>query len=762
MPAPSEPILNTCPECSGIIDVSAVRPYEKIACPHCDHAVRVRIMFGKFTILAEIGEGGMSRVFRAHDATLGREVALKVLHSHFGDHAELIAQFEKEARLTASINHANVVQVYSVGRDQGYFYIAMELLQPESLDAKLSRGRITEAMALRLIHEVAQGLASAHKVGLIHRDIKPGNVLFDRSGTAKLVDFGLALAMDDEEDMADIWATPHYVPPEKLQGQPDDLRGDIYSLGATLYHILAGEPPHQVDTISTGELLRIKSQPANLRAAAPKLKSRTIQLVNKMMAFEPKDRFASYPDLIRAIEETRAAADPTFVLPGGPKKSPVWLQLTLGITGGLIVVGALATLVIPRGASKEKPKAAPAPGLRSASEEVVVSGADTARLQRIDLARKRYAAGKTAEALALFTEAEADPKLRADLRAWGAFHLGIEAALKGDALEAKRFYAAAAEYGKGASPAEAGWFASLQDWSFAPEDPLGALVIGCEALTAGNYPKAAQNLAKYAGTKFSGEESWKGIYQPAASLGKNDAELLSKAPDAETSGDLPSLQKALDAWSGLVGKLRYEKSRQFAQGKITTLGGAIVQAELKVQLAARQGDIARFLETEASAADLLKARNFSGAAQLWAALELTSDWGKKRAANAAEAYARAGAFVADFTSLIGKYGYSGQILRTSGPPFAARVVSGTPDKLIVDLGFGPTPIALDAISSVGLLTIAKSTFLPEAPPALQERAAFFAWLIGDQAYAKELSRELHEVPGFVDRWEAIAVSPETP
>jgi hypothetical protein len=90
------------------------------------------------------------------------------------------------------------------------------------------------------------------------------------------------------------------------------------------------------------------------------------------------------------------------------------------------------------------------------------------------------------------------------------------------------------------------------------------------------------------------------------------------------------------------------------------------------------------------------------------------------------------------------------------------VVSGTPDKLIVDLGFGPTPIALDAISSAGLLAIAKATFLPDAPPALQERAAFYAWLIGDQAYAKELSRELHEVPGFVDRWEAIAVSPETP
>jgi len=320
MPDPTEPILNTCPECSGIVDVSAVRPYEKIACPHCGNAVRVRIMFGKFTILAEIGEGGMSRVFRAHDATLGREVALKVLHSHFGEHPELIAQFEKEARLTASINHANVVQVYSVGRDQGYFYIAMELLQNENLDSMLSRTRIPEATALRLIHEVTLGLAAAYRHGLIHRDIKPGNILFDRSGTAKLVDFGLALVLGDEEEMADIWATPHYVPPEKLQGLPDDLRGDVYSLGATLFHILAGLPPHQLDTISTSELLQIKSQPANLRAAAPKLRSRTVQLVHKMMAFDPKDRYTSYPELIRAIEEARAEADPAFVMPGGHGK----------------------------------------------------------------------------------------------------------------------------------------------------------------------------------------------------------------------------------------------------------------------------------------------------------------------------------------------------------------------------------------------------------------------------------------------------------
>jgi serine/threonine protein kinase len=761
MPTQSEPILNTCPECSGIIDVSAVRPYEKIACPHCDKAVRVRTMFGKFTIVAEIGEGGMSRVFRAQDSTLGREVALKVLHSHFGEHPELIAQFEKEARLTASINHSNVVQVYSVGRDQGYFYIAMELLQSESLDALLSRGRVSEAVALRLIHEVALGLAAASKVGLIHRDIKPGNILFDRAGTAKLVDFGLALSLDDEQDLENMWATPHYVPPEKLQGQPDDLRGDIYSLGATLFHVLAGEPPHQVDTISTGELLAIKSQPANLRAVAPKLKSRTVQLVQKMMAFQPNDRFSSYPELIRAIEEARAAADPSFVLPGGPRKSPVWLRLALGVGGGLLVVGVLAA-VLPHGKPKKPVTPEPVTGLHPSPGEVVVSGDETARLRSVSLARERYLAGKTAAALKMFSDAEADPKLRPDLRAWAAFHLGLEAGVKGNNPEAVRWYAAAAEHAKTAEASEAKWFAGLADGSGSAEDPLIALALGYEALANSDHGKAASLLGHYVSVKFTGEDAWKGVYQAAAATAKEDAELLSKIPAPALSAGLTSLHQSLDQWSNVVNKLRNDTARQFAQTQIKTLGGAVVQEELNAQQAARKDDIAQFQETEQRAAEFVMARDFESAASLWVALKPTSDWGRKRAAHAAEACKRAGKFVSDFTSQVGPYGYSGAIQRTTGQPFAAKIVSGSPDKLVVDLGFGPTPIALSAISSTGMITIAKTTFLPKAPPEQLEHAALFAWMTGDQGYAKELSRALHDLPGFADRWEAIAVPLDSP
>jgi serine/threonine protein kinase len=753
MPDLPEPLLNTCPECSGIIDVSAVRPYEKVTCPHCGQAVRVRISFGKFTILAEIGEGGMSRVFRAHDSTLGREVALKVLHSHFGDHPELIAQFEKEARLTASINHANVVQVYSVGHDQGYLYIAMELLQNENLDSKLAKGPIPEAAALRLIHEVALGLAAASKIGLIHRDIKPGNILFDRSGTAKLVDFGLALVLGTEEEMADIWATPHYVPPEKLQGLPDDLRGDIYSLGATLFHILAGNPPHSVDTVSTSEILAIKSQPANLRASAPRLRNRTIQLVNRMMAFDPKDRFAIYPDLLRAIEEARAEADPNFVVPGRPRKKPVWVQAALGAAAGLVLLGIGASFLKPA-PPKKAPAEAPST-LHSSSKEVVVSAGQAARLRSVEDARKRYAEGKTAEAVKLFSSAEQDSKLRGDLRAWAAFHLAVEAALKGDAAEAKRLYGAAAAYAKSSSADLADWFAGLENGSASPEDPLSALPLGYQALSAGDYSAAAALLQRYRTAKFPTAEAWKALYQEACATAQADAALLSKLPKEPAPHDPAALQKALDAWSSLATKLRYESARQFAQSKVTVLGTALVQAQLKVQEEARNRDNDLLQTTASKASELTKSRDFAAASTLWTQAKPSSDWGRQRAACAAEAYARAGHFLTDFTSKVGQTGYTGQILRTSGPPFAARIVAGTADKLLVDLGFGPTPIALSAISSAGILQIAKATFLPNAGPDVLERAAFFAWFTGDTAYAKDLSRQLHDLPGFADRWDAV-------
>ncbi|MCP5551239.1 MAG: serine/threonine protein kinase [Akkermansiaceae bacterium] len=235
-----EPVINHCPECGEAIDVSLLAPFAKVECPHCAKAVRVRTRLGNFQIVQLLGEGGMSQVFLAEDLALNRQVALKILHQDLSRDAALMALFEREAKLTASINHPNVVKVYSVGSDQDYFYIAMELVDYISLEqAIVENGMMPEREVLDIAHDVTSGLRAAFDSGLIHRDIKPGNILLTRSGSAKLVDFGLALQHGGSDEVEDLWATPFYVPPEKLDGEADDFHEDIYS-GRDLFHALAG------------------------------------------------------------------------------------------------------------------------------------------------------------------------------------------------------------------------------------------------------------------------------------------------------------------------------------------------------------------------------------------------------------------------------------------------------------------------------------------------------------------------------------------
>ena len=205
-------------------------------------------------------------VFEAEDETLGRRVALKILNRTYSRDAARLEQFRQEALITASITHPNVITLYSVGYDQGYFYLAMELVGGGSLEQRIRReNKLTEGDALRIGHEVAEGLRAAQHQGLIHRDVKPANILFTETGTAKVVDFGLALFTDRGPDKsAEIWATPYYVAPEKILQNEEDYRSDIFSLGATLFHALTGSPPHQVDTHAIEELRRIKSRRVTL------------------------------------------------------------------------------------------------------------------------------------------------------------------------------------------------------------------------------------------------------------------------------------------------------------------------------------------------------------------------------------------------------------------------------------------------------------------------------------------------------------------
>ena len=307
MESGSENVFEACPSCQTLMDMSDVMPFTEVTCPNCQHNMRARTHFNHFTLIEQIGEGGMGAVFKALDNNLNRYVALKILKKEISENAEEQEKLAKEARLTAAINHPHVVKVYHFGRDHGQFYLAMELVEKGSLDQLMAvQKRVGEAQVLEVGMQIAMGLGAALELDLIHRDIKPGNILFADAHTAKLVDFGLAIVMDEEAmGRGEIWGTPSYIAPEKLDNQPEDFRSDIYSLGGTLFHALAGRPPYEAESASMVALKQLKSQQVSLQAFAPDVSSETAYVINRMMAKNPDERYQSYEELVGHLAYAR-------------------------------------------------------------------------------------------------------------------------------------------------------------------------------------------------------------------------------------------------------------------------------------------------------------------------------------------------------------------------------------------------------------------------------------------------------------------------
>ncbi len=293
-------IIETCNSCGQLLDVSDLAPFSEIDCPHCGATQRVRRKFHHFELAELLGEGGMGSVFRASDQNLHRQIALKILKRGAASSTVDYKKLEEEARITASINHPHVVRVFSFGEDNGLFYLAMELVPKGSLDDLMGlQGQVGELQALNVGIQVAQGLQAALDRNLLHRDVKPGNILFADASTAKIVDFGLAVILDElAQEQGEIWGTPYYIAPEKLDNRAEDFRSDMYSLGGTLFHAIAGRPPFEASTASMVALKHIKSQAVSLQAFAPEVSSETAYVVNRMLHKDPEGRYASYDELV--------------------------------------------------------------------------------------------------------------------------------------------------------------------------------------------------------------------------------------------------------------------------------------------------------------------------------------------------------------------------------------------------------------------------------------------------------------------------------
>ena len=302
-------MIQTCPACGMAIDTSDAEPLVRVACPKCGEKIRVERTFDHFVVLETLGVGGMGTVYKARDTLLDRLVALKLLRKDLGGETEHTSRLQQEARIAASVSHPNVIHVFSSGTDHGQFYVVMELVDHGSLDDLIEqRTRLPEEQVLESGIQVAKGLRAAYRQGLIHRDVKPANILFVNEHIAKISDFGLAgAAAQVAEIQTEIWGTPYYVAPERLSYEPEDFRSDIYSLGATLFHAIAGRAPIEGDTNSAVVLLNLKKEPLDLRTIAPEVSEATASVFQRMIASDPAERFSSYDELVSELEQAQRA-----------------------------------------------------------------------------------------------------------------------------------------------------------------------------------------------------------------------------------------------------------------------------------------------------------------------------------------------------------------------------------------------------------------------------------------------------------------------
>ena len=295
-----------CHACNAPIDPAGQPAFTHVECPRCGALSVVPLQFGNLLLLNPLGIGGMGTVYKAIDLQLNRYVAVKILRPKFAGNPQFIEAFAREARAAAAINHPNVAQVYSFAQHDGQYYLMMELLERGSLDDRITKlGKMPEADVLAIGAGIAAGLNAAHQRGLLHRDIKPGNILFNDDGVAKLVDFGLAGAQHEATGPGAgvIWGTPYYIAPEKLRGQSEDFHSDMYSLGATLFHALAARPPFDAQTAAEVLAKQATAPAFSLKTYNPAVQDFTAHVIGRMLAKEPTERFATYDALIQELHQ---------------------------------------------------------------------------------------------------------------------------------------------------------------------------------------------------------------------------------------------------------------------------------------------------------------------------------------------------------------------------------------------------------------------------------------------------------------------------
>jgi len=338
-----------------------------------------RSVFGdRYELVRHIARGGMARVYLARDLLLDRPVALKVLFPELSVDESFVQRFRREARAAANLSHPNIVSIYDWGQGERTYYIVMEYVDGETLSARIRRGALSPDQAAIVGIATSAALAFAHRRQVIHRDVKPGNVLIDRSGQVKVADFGIARAVGVAEDLTQagaVMGTATYFSPEQAQGQAVDARGDVYSLGVVLYEMVVGSPPFQGDTPVAIAYKHVREAPEPPRARNPAVPAALEAIILKALAKDPADRYQSAEELRADLERFRAgtpvaaaggALAATTVVASTPRPNPGYRA------GGTTTLSPAVTTtgVLPTAVPSEDPE-----GERSHTGRYVALGA---------------------------------------------------------------------------------------------------------------------------------------------------------------------------------------------------------------------------------------------------------------------------------------------------------------------------------------------------------------------------------------------------
>ena len=569
--------IAVCPSCGTMIDVSEQETFALVNCSVCGARMRVKQDFASFEIQDVLGEGGQGIVYRALDKKLGRHVAIKVMKRQYSADPEFVKRFESEARITASLNSPHIVKVYSSGEYDGLLYLAMEIVDQGSLEELMAKLKMMpEEQALNIGIQIATGLKTGLELGLIHRDIKPGNILFADGQTAKIVDFGLAILVEKQhEEQGEVWATPYYVAPEKLEGRAEDFRSDMYSLAATLFHAIAGRPPFISESNSMTELRKIKSQPVRLLNYAPHVSTPTAYVIDRALSFKPADRFDSYQHFVESLEFAVADLRKKVV----KRRRPKVLKLGDGAQTGSWLTFAIVALLVGGGLyflvnrPSDRPKG---PSGITAAEP---AEADLSSEKRFDIGRKQIVEQHFTDAAKTFHALYEEGRLSEPKNSWAAVHAGLAELLAGKAGVARMTLKTLAE---SASPTVIGldgqlvtFFRKLvqlasinekeepkwEEFETTTYESLAFLVAGLRRWEAGEFEEGIVLMKRFQNAAPAGEDAWVADFRPLVARYREEFGIYREiASDIAKTGTAPKIaEAAIKKIPDAAGRLRSKK-----------------------------------------------------------------------------------------------------------------------------------------------------------------------------------------------------------